>query len=317
MNSPMTRNGHGRARALLASLCAALTATTAVAVSGCASPADPEPARYTGKPRDLTYAEQATVERGEEILVKKCMEEKGFPYWTGPVASVADRQGNGYVLTDVAWAKKHGYGRELDERAERARRGDRNTAYARTLGKRDLVRYNTALDGTPSHGVVKVDLPLGGTVWTPRDGCRATAMKELYGDLPAWFRAKKTAQSLTALYAPQIVADARFKRAVKAWAACMREAGHPYGTPPEIREKRSAITERTSPDAARATEVRLAVAEATCANSTPLARTARTLEHRLRSEKLRPYRDDIAAFQRMSLTALARAEALGAGTASP
>lgn len=317
MNSPMIRSGHGRTRVLLVSLCAAV----AVALPGCASPADRQPAQRTpadpGGLRDLTYAEQVTVERGEEVLVERCMEKKGFPYWTGPVAGVADRQGNGYVLTDVAWARKYGYGRELDERAERMRREDRNTAYARTLNERDLVRYNTALDGTPSNGVVEVDLPLGGTVWTTRDGCRATAMKELYGDLPAWFRAKKTAQSLTALYAPEIVADARFKRAVRAWAACMREAGHPYGTPPEIREKRAAITEGMSPDAARATEVRLAVAEATCANSTPLARTARTLEHRLRSEKLGPYRDDIAAFRRMNLTALARAEALGAGTASP
>lgn len=313
MKSPMTRNGHGRGRWPLAPLCAVLTATTAVVVAGCASSGNRPPAADPGKPRDLTYAEQITVERGEEILVKRCMREHGFPYWLGPVASVADRQGHGYVLTDVAWAEKYGYGRELEERAERARLADRNAAYTERLNKPDLVRYNKALDGTFDE-VLTVELPLGGTVSTPRDGCRSTAMEQLHGDLPTWFRVKKTAQSLTALYAPELVADHRFKRAVTAWAVCMREAGHPYATPREIREKRPRITRGMSPDAARATEVRLAVAEATCANSTPLARTARTLERRLREEKLRPYRDDIATFRRMNLTALARARNLGTGT---
>ncbi|MEU2898912.1 hypothetical protein ACWC4E_24540 [Streptomyces sp. NPDC001273] len=318
----MTRNGHGRTRAVLAPLCAVLAAVTAVVAAGCSPAADgpqadgPQ-AAAPGKQRDLTYAEQITVERGEEILVGTCMRKHGFRYWTGLIASVADRQGHGYVLTDVAWAKRYGYGRELRERAERARLAHRNTAYARKLTERDLVRYNEALDGTLDKGVVKVELPTGGTVWTPRDGCRAAAMKELYGDLPTWFRAKKTAQSLTALYAPDIVADPRFTRAVHAWAACMREAGHPYATPREIREKRPLITKGMNRDSARATEVRLAVAEATCATGTPLARTARTLERRLRSEKLRPYRDDIATFRRMSLTALARARDLQAGPATP
>lgn len=210
---------------MLAPLCAVLAAVTAVVTVGCSPAADGPQAAAPGKQRDLSYAEQITVERGEEILVGTCMRKHGFRYWTGLIASVADRQGHGYVLTDVAWAKRYGYGRELRERAERARLAHRNTAYARKLTERDLVRYNEALDGTLDKGVVKVELPTGGTVWTPRDGCRATAMKELYGDLPTWFRAKKTAQSLTALYAPDIVADPRFTRAVHAWAACMRDAG--------------------------------------------------------------------------------------------
>lgn len=310
----MTGRGHDHGGAMLASLCAALV-VTATALSGCTAPAGrpsaPGRPADTGTPRDLTYTEQVTVERGEEFLVKKCMEKQGFRYWIGPIASVADRQGQGYVLTDVAWAKAYGYGRSLEQRAERERLGDRNIAYARALPRRDLVRYSTALDGALSNGVVKVRLPTGGTVWTTRDGCRARATTELYGDFPAWFRVKKTEQSLTALYAPDILADTRFRRALRTWAGCMRGAGHPYADPQQIRRKLPAITQGMSPKAARATETGLAVAEATCANSTPLADTARTVERELRREKLRPYRDDIAAFQRMSLTALARARALG------
>lgn len=295
---------------------AVAVAVTTAALSGCAASAG-RPATYgrpadVGKLRDLTYAEQVTVERGEDLLVKRCMNKQGFRYWIGPIASVADRQGQGYVLTDVAWARAHGYGRKLQERAERERLGDRNIAYARSLPKRDLVRYSNALDGKLSGGVVKVRLPTGGTVWTARGGCRAKAMTDLYGDFPTWFRVKKTAQSLTALYAPDILADARFKRALKAWSACMGKAGHPYADPQEIRRKLPALTKGASPKAAQDTETALAVAEATCADSTPLAATARTVERELRRVKLRPYRDDIATFQRMNLTALARARALGA-----
>ncbi|GAA0662174.1 hypothetical protein GCM10009535_47220 [Streptomyces thermocarboxydovorans] len=324
MYSTVKRNGGFRARTLLAPLCAALTMSTVV-LAGCGGPADRPPAgkgtaaaaARAGEARDLTDAERITVERAEEILVARCMRERGFRYWPGPVAGLADRQGHGYVLTDVAWAKRYGYGRELEERARRARLEDRNTAYTERLSRRDLARYNKALDGTLEKDPLKVELPRGGTVWMPRDGCRARAMAELYGDLPTWFRVKKTVQSLTALYAPDILADPRFKRAVGAWSACMRKAGHPYATPREIREQRPRITRGMSPKEARAAEVRLAVAEATCADRTPLARTARSLEKRLREEKLRPYRDDIATFRRMSLTALFRARALEADAATP
>jgi hypothetical protein len=298
---------------MLVTVCAAL-AVTGAALSGCTA-SDGRPATHgrpadVGKLRDLTYAEQVTVERGEDLLVKRCMKKRGFPYWIGPIASVADRQGQGYVLTDVAWAKEYGYGGQLRERAERERLADRNIAYARALPKRDLLRYSSALDGTLSGGVVKVRLPTGGTVWTARGGCRAQAMSDLYGDFPTWFRVKKTAQNLTALYAPDILADARFKRALTAWAACMSKAGHPYADPQQLRRKLPGLTKGAGPKAAHDIEVGLAVAEATCANSTPLAGTARTVERELRREKLRPYRDDIATFQRMNLTALVRARAL-------
>ncbi|NBM15724.1 hypothetical protein [Streptomyces sp. GC420] len=307
----MVSRESGGAVRRLAALCVSAV-IGALAVAGCGpQPGRPasDGAKDPGRLRDLTYAEQIVVERREEELVRKCMEKAGFRYWIGPVAGVADRQGNGYVLDDVGWAKQHGYGGRLDERAERAQLGDRNAAYARSLSRAEARRYDTALDGTPSRGAVSVELPLGGVVLMPRDGCRATAMDQLYGDFPAWFRAKKTVGSLTALYAPDIVEDPRFVQALGQWAECMRSAGRPYADPQLIRRKLPGLTRGMSPAAAHAVEVELAVAEATCATRTPLVRTARALEKEYRAEKLRPYQDDIAAFRRMNLTALARAGA--------
>ncbi|MEU0188414.1 hypothetical protein ABZ250_00825 [Streptomyces afghaniensis] len=71
-----------------------------------------------------------------------------------------------------------------------------------------------------------------------------------------------------------------------------------------ISDKLYALTAGLSPARAHATEVELAVAEATCAVETSLARTARALEREYRTEKLRRYSHDIALYQRMRLTAL-------------
>jgi hypothetical protein len=260
--------------------------------------------------RDLSNREQVIVDRGTEILVQRCMERKGFRYWTEPVASAAARAGQGYVLHDVGWARKYGYGTRLDAEVVRAGFHDRNDAYARTLAKPDLVRYNTALEGTPSRGMVTVHLPTGGTVMTTRDGCQAEAESRLYGDAAKWFRARKIAENVTGLYAPDILKDKRFKAALRKWAACMRRAGHPYSSPSEIRRELPLLTKHRSPADAHATEVRTAVAEAECANSTPLYRTARALEAEYRNRKLGRYRDDITTYQRMNLTALDRAKPL-------
>lgn len=282
------------------------------AVAGCGTPQADD-----GGLRELTHAEEALVERVEEQLVKECMEKEGFKYWPGWVESAEERQGGGYVLYDVAWARKYGYGTEIDARAEKARLADRNAAYTRALSGSELIRYNTALDGDPENGVVSVELPTGGTVQTTSGGCRAQSLGRLYGDFPAWFRAKKTAQNLTALYVPDLLKDPRFKRAVGAWADCMNEAGHPYADPPAIRAALPRLAQGMSPAAARATEVEIAVAEATCATATPLVRTGRDLDREYRDKKLAPYHDALAAHQRMNLTALARAKALTGPVSQP
>jgi hypothetical protein len=258
--------------------------------------------------RELTDAEVILIERAEQLLVGACVEKAGFKYWPVPVTSVEERRSRGYVLSDVAWARKYGYGGQLEKKAEKIRRSDPNNAYANSLPEAERIRYSTTVDGDPSKGMLSVELPAGGTVQTPRDGCWADTRERLYGDRATWFRVKKIATSLTPLYVPDLVKDKRLVNAVEAWARCMRAAGHDYADPNEISDKRYVLTEGLSPAQAHATEVELAVAEATCAVKTSLARTARSLEREYRTQKTRRYSDDIAQYQRMRLTALARAK---------
>lgn len=295
-----------------ASACLATVIVTSTA-AGCTASADAgtqsqSQSQSRSHGRELTDAEKILVEHAEKLLVQKCMEKEGFRYWVGPMASVAERQGRGYVLNDLDWARKYGYGGQLEKKAEKSRLSDPNVAYANALPEAERIRHSKTLDGDPSTGMLSVELPAGGTIQTPRDGCWADTNEQLYGDPATWFRVKKTATSLTPLYVPDLVRDKRFVSAVKAWSRCMRAEGHAYTDPDEIREKRYALTQGLSPARAHATEVKLAVAEATCAVETSLGEMALSLEREYRSKKLQRYSRDIATYERMRLAALGRAK---------
>ncbi|WP_399897302.1 hypothetical protein ACGH7X_24015 [Streptomyces sp. BBFR51] len=303
----------------LAMKCAAALLVGATA-TGCSTAATAGPSGGTAGPvagqgRELSDAERILVRRAEQELVKECMEEAGFEYWAGPLPTVDDLKGGGYVLTDPNWAKRHGYGSRLQERLQDTQRDDPNNAYANALPQAERVRYSKTLEGGPSSGMLTAELPGGGTVQTPADSCQVDAKEQLYGDFETWFRAEKTATGLSSLYVPALLKDERFTSALREWAACMREAGHSYANPQKIRAGLPDLTQGLSPEEAYATEVDLAVAEATCAVGTSLADTAHELENEYRAKELKRYGEDVAAYERMGLTALARAEEITGSTA--
>jgi hypothetical protein len=279
-------------------------------ITGCGRNTTPE---RDGAPpgdhsRQLTATEEVLIERAEQLLVKKCMERAGFRYWVTPVEDAESRKGASFVLDDIGWAKKHGYGGRFKRQAEETRRNGPNGAYAEALPQHERLRYREVLDGTPSQGMLSAALPGGGSVMTPRRSCHVEAKSRLYGDFETWFRVEKTATHLTPLYVPDLSRDRRFTSALRAWSSCMRDKGMHYADPFEIREKIGPLTEALSDASAHAVEVKIAVAEAECADRSSLAETARTLETEYRASHTRRYRADVAAFQRLRLTALQRAK---------
>lgn len=297
-----------------------VAAAVAVAVVGCTAAAGLEPpeSRLAGKEdvavaRELTDAEQVQVDQALELLVRDCMKAEGFRYQPVPVASVEERQGSGYVLDDVAWAREHGYGLELEGRGAEIQQSDPNHAYVNELPEAERIRWSTALDGDPSGGMLTAELPAGGSVQTPRDSCFAQAKDELYGDFAAWFQAEKVATNLVGLYAPDILADRRFAAELDAWSDCMSRRGHDYPDPPAIRDDLHRLLEGLSDVRARAVEKELAVVEATCAvRETALVSTALDLEDEYRG-RLDQYDDAIADYRRMQVLALENAELVLAG----
>lgn len=307
-------------RALFATCVAAAVAvvvvgctTAAGSVSDDAVQADAASVDDAATGRELTDAEQVQVDQALELLVRDCMTAEGFRYVPVRVASVEERQGSGYVLDDVGWAREHGYGLELEDQVAEIQQNDPNHAYANALPDAERIRWSTALDGDPSGGMLTAELPAGGSVQTPRESCFAQAKDELYGDFAAWFQAEKVATNLVGLYAPDIIADERFETALKAWSECMRRHGHDYPDPPAIREDLPALLKGLSDEKARAVEKELAVAEATCAvRETSLVSTALDLEDEYRG-RLDQYDDAVADYRRMQVLALENAELVLAG----
>ncbi|WP_257004142.1 hypothetical protein [Streptomyces sp. SA15] len=301
-----------RAFAMKCAAAVIVTATTA----GCTASAATEPSGNKGPGRDLTDAEQIVVERAEETLVRECMAAKGFKYWVWRIASVDERRSYAYVLDDVAWVKKHGYGGRLVKAAEKARAADPNAAYYNKFPRTERIRYTRAMEGMPSD-TISAELPGGARIEAPASGCQAEAKAELYGGYETWFRVSTAAENLTSLFVPALTADKRFVNAEKAWSSCMREAGHDYRSPGQLREELPALTKGLSDVKAHAVEVALATDEAVCASSgeSGLADTARGLEREYREQKLKRYADAVATYRQMQRTALAHAEDITGVTA--
>jgi len=307
-------------RAFLAACAAAAVAvavvgctTAAGSASGGAAQADAANVEAAATGRELTDAEQVQVDQALELLVRDCMTAEGFRYVPVRVASVEERQGSGYVLDDVGWAREHGYGLELEDRVAEIQQSDPNHAYANALPEAEQLRWSTALDGDPSDGMVSAELPMGGTVQTPDNSCFAQAKGELHGDFSAWFQAEKVATNLVGLYAEDIVTDGRFVAELANWSDCMSRRGYDYPDPPAIRDDLHRLLEGLGDVRARAVERELAVAEATCAaRETALVSTALDLEDEYRG-RLDQYDEAVADYRRMQVLALENAKRVLAG----
>jgi hypothetical protein len=262
----------------------------------------------SGRFKPLSDTQLGRLDRAEQLLIQRCMAGQGLKYWPGREASADELKNVGFVLDDVRWASRHGYGGDLDRKAERERRDDPNSAYLEQLSDTERARWERALFGAQDSRTITVRLPTGNHAGTILGGCTATTREQLYGDLEDWFRASKTAENLVPLYVDDLTQDKRFTGAVDRWSRCMRGKGLPYDSPGKIRDRLPELNERLSPERAHAAEVRLAVAEATCARSSSLADTARSLEREYRDKAIgTKYRAEVDTYLRLQHKAIATA----------
>lgn len=307
----MTKRDRPR-RALAVALAAVALTTVTTACDAEARPGSQARSQTQGRPaagepagglRDLTRAEEAAIDRAEEVLVKKCMKDKGLPYWTSRVAGADERKSGRYVNDDVAWARAYGLGRSFEKAVEKGRLEDRTAEYHETLPKQERIRYSLALIGS-FDDVISVDTPSGGTYQTPRTGCLVDAGTQLYGEHKRWYRAKKTVTTTTPAYVPKVLGDERLTTVLKPWSRCMSEAGYDYADPNALREGRDTLTKGMDDGEAEAAEIAAAVAEAKCAVRTSLGTTVRALEREYRAKELRDYGTEYRDYRRMRLHAL-------------
>ncbi|MEJ3748260.1 hypothetical protein WEI85_33865 [Actinomycetes bacterium KLBMP 9797] len=244
--------------------------------------------------------DRPTLDLAKQLLIRECMARHGFPLWLGAPPPEDEQRMFPYVVDDVDWARRHGFGGDIAAAAEARRRDDPNQRYFEGLPPDRRSAALVALNGARPEGL-EARLPSGGVVRRSAEGCRSEAERRLYGDLPAWYRAHRVVANLSIVRSGRVLADPAYAAALPAWARCMRRHGYPVDSPAHLR--------RTVADRGRDAEVAAAVAEATCATG-GLAATARELDARYGAELAQLYRSDIETKRRLELAAAPRARAI-------
>ncbi|MET9470373.1 hypothetical protein ABZY44_37420 [Streptomyces sp. NPDC006544] len=256
--------------------------------------------RASEPPREPVPAELDLLHTARELLLRDCMRAKGFVYQPVPRQPVPEAREFPLVLDDVDWARRHGYGSDLAAVAERNQRDDVNQHYFESLPADRRVQALLAANGPRTEGLT-ARTPDGMEMGRSPEGCQSDADRTLYGDLAGWFQARTTLTSLTSLVSERAGAAPEFSEATRPWAVCMRTAGHDFADPAAV---------RAALPVPRTEEIRLAVAEATCAQSSGLAETASGLSRKFETELRERYRADVNTAFRLQLGALSRARSV-------
>ncbi|MEU1372306.1 hypothetical protein ABZ442_01410 [Streptomyces triculaminicus] len=279
---------------------AALAAYTAPEES--AEPPPTPPLRTAQEPRELTSTEKDTLHSAEQILLRDCMREKGFEYRPVPREPVPDAREFLYVIEDTDWARRHGYGTDIERRMSELRTSDPNQRYFRSLPAEQRAKALAAANGRQPQGLTATG-PDGVKLTRSPQGCRSEAERTLYRDLGAWFQARATRDALRQMRIRDVTSDAEYAPATRAWARCMRQAGHDYADPAALRRSLPP-PERPLP---RNQEIALATAEANCAHTSGLAETAKRLDRKHDAQLRGRYASDVNTASRLQLEALPRA----------
>lgn len=298
-----------RGRVRPTSAASLLLALVAVTVGGCSVGGGAEtsldgPAAVSA-PSPVSTAERSLLYDAEQTLIRQCMSRHGFTVREVPEHPIPEHRDFPYVVDDVAWAREHGYGSDLERRARALRDADPNRRYAQSLGAERRAEAMNALHGRERNALT-VTLPSGVEAGRSDEGCTAEAETELYGDLAAWFRAEAVSQELSGLRRSQVTADPAYTGAVRAWSACMRTRGLPHPDPSAARARFLDAPGEATPTEER----RTAVAEAECALSSGLSDTVGRLSGRYGDALKAEHHSVFRERDRLQRAALPRARAV-------
>ncbi|WP_053741126.1 hypothetical protein [Streptomyces sp. NRRL WC-3618] len=270
-----TQAGRGTAVGVLLLCLAApvLSACTAAPPSTSPETTTPEP---TVAARGLTPTDRQTLAKAEALLTRDCMVKRGFSFHvTDDLPDGIDRLFP-YVVDDLSWAAEHGYGSDIQRKRDTLAANDPNQLYFQSLSATRREAAIDALNGPEARGL-EARVPGMGTVQHSDQGCESEAQRSLYSDLPKWYSAWKVTDALKRSVPSAVAQDKRFTAAVSQWSACMRAKGHPYSSPLETRQRFVRPAGAPGSGESRAAEIATAKAEARCALTSGLAKTARTL----------------------------------------
>lgn len=200
--------------------------------------------------RAATPQEARLLDRAEHVLVRRCMARHDFKVWIAgkPWPRAPEFP---YVVDDVGWASRHGYGSDIERRLEELKKADPNQRYVVRLSPQRQKAYSRALHGEHpgSPANMTATVPTGGVVGASNRGCIAEAQREVYGDLAGWFRANTVTNNLAGTRAGLVTQDPQFLGTLRRWSRCMHAGGYPYANPGEARAAVPTVKRRRTPKA--------------------------------------------------------------------
>jgi hypothetical protein len=253
-------------------------------------------------PKPVTARQAALLEWAENVLTSACMRRAGFSTWI-PQRTAPQLPDFQYVVDDVVWARKHGYGLDVIQQIDRYRQTDPNRRYTMRLPPARRHEYVAALNGRAPTGL-RVELPNGSTVSASDQSCTSQAARSLYGDLQAWFTSSRISRFLPRIVYGEVVKDERYRTALAEWSSCVRRLGLNYQTPEALRAA------ALKPPSSRPKEIRYATIEAVCANQTSFAGAIRLLDQAASARVDRRYHKEVTAYRNLQRAALQRAATL-------
>ncbi|MEU1543318.1 hypothetical protein ABZ461_35510 [Actinacidiphila glaucinigra] len=300
-------------RRALMSLCAVAALATAV-VTGCgdgAGDARGQTRQHIGvRTPALTWRQEVRVNDALQRLTSRCMGRQGFAYQEERDLTLRESRPVRFVQDDLTWARTYGYGSRIETKSARLRERNVNGTYRQDLPATRRALFDEALDGGDGARMLTAPMPNGGEIRKRIGGCTEEAERTLYGDPAEWFRTSKIALSANSLYAGRLMKDPGLIAAVRAWSACMREAGEPYPDPQAAQDGVRAAAVRLGAaraDEAFAAERRTAVADADCARRTSLRAVATAREKHYLDRLPDRYVKDIDTYRRLGRQAYDRA----------
>ena len=273
------------------------------AVSGCAGTAPPS-APVTSSPgsfailmtSDGAAAMESALANTVQMLVARCMRARHLAYFVVPQSAAGLEAGSVQVpefpsYGSLAQRRRLGYGLySAAVRASGTRRGSglgRSPAAA-TAGRSSVdsgsasaaaeASYTTAEFG-PVSDVLTVALPGGAQAQVRGGGCRAAAVRRIYGSVAGYILAVEGTPLLTDQLITDVEASPAFVTVVHAWARCMAGHGFRYQSPNNAYGSLAGQYRAQGPSAGlRHREITVAVADLRCAQAVSLLRTTAALQ---------------------------------------
>ncbi|MFL6160784.1 MAG: hypothetical protein ACJ74U_01020 [Jatrophihabitantaceae bacterium] len=294
-----------------------------LAVAGCATarPAtDPAASLASGGSATLTSqaldmvtesgdwpATEDQLDAANDEVVTRCMTAHGLPF-TGGLNRAVDN-GNEPLIVGMAGRRAHGYG--LDQAGSDASRpATAQDAYVAGLPAAARQHYLQVLFGSDADRIT-VDIPGGGQATYPTEGCQASAIRALAGDINLWGLITYVPQELGNRLADELGSASGYQAALASWRGCMAGRGMPYPDPDHaLRALRAEYQTSGATSAVRGNEIATAVADGECALRVHLPLAALTARRALAAQLPVADRRRLVELAAARTTAVARAVAI-------